>query len=207
VATFEGDTGLTAMTTDILDQFKSSAETALETGEALSADIEKCANALIATLEAGGKILLCGNGGSATDASHFSAELLVRFEKERAALAAITLSADTATITAAGNDFDFSQIFSRQIEALARPGDHLVVITTSGNSENLIEAVAAAKRVGSVSISALSGRDGGKLSRALQAQDIELRVPSSITARIQEAHAIIIHVLCTLIDRHFFRGS
>lgn len=195
------------MTTHILDQFKSSAETALETGEALSADIEKCANALIATLEAGGKILLCGNGGSAADASHFSAELLVRFEKERAALAAITLSADTATITAAGNDFDFSQIFSRQIEALARPGDHLVVITTSGNSENLIEAVAAAKRVGGVSISALSGRDGGKLSHALQAQDIELRVPSSITARIQEAHAIIIHVLCTLIDRHFFRGS
>lgn len=195
------------MTTHILDQFKSSAETALETGEALSADIEKCANALIATLEAGGKILLCGNGGSAADASHFSAELLVRFEKERAALAAITLSADTATITAAGNDFDFSQIFSRQIEALARPGDHLVVITTSGNSENLVEAVAAAKRVGGVSISALSGRDGGKLSHALQAQDIELRVPSSITARIQEAHAIIIHVLCTLIDRHFFRGS
>ncbi len=195
------------MTTHILDHFKSSAETALETGEALSADIEKCANALIATLEAGGKILLCGNGGSAADASHFSAELLVRFEKERAALAAITLSADTATITAAGNDFDFSQIFSRQIEALARPGDHLVVITTSGNSENLIEAVAAAKRVGGVSISALSGRDGGELSRALQAQDIELRVPSSITARIQEAHAIIIHVLCTLIDRHFFRGS
>lgn len=195
------------MTTHILDQFKSSAETALETGEALSADIEKCANALIATLKAGGKILLCGNGGSAADASHFSAELLVRFEKERAALAAITLSADTATITAAGNDFDFSQIFSRQIEALARPGDHLVVITTSGNSENLVEAVAAAKRVGGVSISALSGRDGGKLSHALQAQDIELRVPSSITARIQEAHAIIIHVLCTLIDRHFFRGS
>lgn len=195
------------MTTHILDHFKSSAETALETGEALSADIEKCANALIATLEAGGKILLCGNGGSAADASHFSAELLVRFEKERAALAAITLSADTATITAAGNDFDFSQIFSRQIEALARPGDHLVVITTSGNSENLVEAVAAAKRVGGVSISALSGRDGGKLSHALQAQDIELRVPSSITARIQEAHAIIIHVLCTLIDRHFFRGS
>ncbi len=195
------------MTTHILDHFKSSAETALETGEALSADIEKCANALIATLEAGGKILLCGNGGSAADASHFSAELLVRFEKERAALAAITLSADTATITAAGNDFDFSQIFSRQIEALARPGDHLVVITTSGNSENLVEAVAAAKRVGGVSISALSGRDGGKLSRVLQVQDIELRVPSSITARIQEAHAIIIHVLCALIDRHFFRGS
>jgi phosphoheptose isomerase len=191
------------MKSQILDQFRSSAETAIRTGEMLSADIERCASSLIATLDAGGKILVCGNGGSAADAMHFSAELLVRFESERQGLAAIALSADTAAITAAGNDYRFRHIFSRQIEALARPGDHLMVITTSGNSENLIEAVAAAKQVGGVVITALSGRDGGRLSTLLESDDIELRVPSITTARIQEAHAIIIHALCSLIDRHF----
>ena len=116
---------------------------------------------------------------------------------------AIALSSDTATITATSNDFSFDQVFARQIEALGRAGDHLIVMTTSGNSPNLIAAVETAKRLGNISVTALTGRDGGTLASLLTEQDIELRVPSEITARIQEAHAIIIHILCGLVEGHF----
>ena len=169
----------------------------------MSDDISKSASHIIWTLENGGKILICGNGGSAADALHFSAELVVRFERDRPALAAIALSADTAAITATGNDFDFNQIFSRQVEALGRTDDHLVVISTSGNSENISAAVIAAKNISNMRVTALTGRDGGALKTVLGREDVELRVPSESTARIQEAHAIIIHVLCTLVDNHF----
>ena len=118
----------------IVDHFNSSAKTALASGEALAGNILRASQSMLNTLDRGGKLLLCGNGGSATDAMHFSAELLVRFLKERQALPAIALVSDTATLTATGNDYAFDQIFSRQVEALAAPGDHLVVITTSGNS-------------------------------------------------------------------------
>lgn len=188
---------------EILNHFKDSAATALRTGEQLSDDISKSASHIIWTLENGGKILICGNGGSAADALHFSAELVVRFERDRPALAAIALSADTAAITATGNDFDFNQIFARQVEALGRTDDHLVVISTSGNSENISAAVIAAKNISNMRITALTGRDGGALKTVLGREDVELRVPSESTARIQEAHAIIIHVLCTLVDNHF----
>ena len=188
---------------EILNHFKDSAATALRTGEQLSDDISKSASHIIWTLENGVKILICGNGGSAADALHFSAELVVRFERDRPALAAIALSADTAAITATGNDFDFNQIFARQVEALGRTDDHLVVISTSGNSKNISAAVIAAKNISNMRVTALTGRDGGALKTVLGCEDVDLRVPSESTARIQEAHAIIIHVLCTLVDNHF----
>lgn len=187
----------------IVDHFNHSAQTALACGESLTDDILRASEAMLDTLDNGGKLLLCGNGGSATDAMHFSAELLVRFQKERKALPAVALVSDTATLTATGNDYAFDQIFSRQIEALAASGDHLVVITTSGNSPNILNAVAASREKGGVRVTALTGRDGGTLASMLDQGDYELRVPSDSTARIQEAHAIIIHCFCDLIDQHY----
>jgi len=187
----------------IIDHFNSSAQTALACGESLADDILRASEAILNTLDNGGKLLLCGNGGSATDAMHFSAELLVRFQKERKALPAVALVSDTATLTATGNDYTFDQIFSRQIEALATSGDHLVVITTSGNSPNILNAVTASRKKGGVRVTALTGRDGGALASMLDQGDCELRVPSDSTARIQEAHAIIIHCFCDLIDQRY----
>ena len=187
----------------IIDHFNQSAQIALASGESLANDILRASEAMLDTLDNGGKLLLCGNGGSATDAMHFSAELLVRFQKERKALPAVALVSDTATLTATGNDYAFDQIFSRQIEALAASGDHLVVITTSGNSPNILNAVAASRAKEGVRVTALTGRDGGTLASMLDQGDYELRVPSDSTARIQEAHAIIIHCFCDLIDQHY----
>ena len=187
----------------IIDHFSSSAQTALACGESLTDDILRASKAILDTLDNGGKLLLCGNGGSATDAMHFSAELLVRFQKERRALPAVALVSDTATLTATGNDYAFDQIFSRQIDALAASGDHLVVITTSGNSPNILNAVSASQKKGGINVTALTGRDGGALASMLGQRDYELRVPSDSTARIQEAHAIIIHCFCDLIDQHY----
>ena len=187
----------------IVDHFNSSAKTALASGEALAEEISRASQSMLNTLDSGGKLLLCGNGGSATDAMHFSAELLVRFLKERQALPAVALVSDTATLTATGNDYAFDQIFSRQVEALAAPGDHLVVITTSGNSPNILNAITTSQAKGGITITALTGRDGGALAPMLGQEDCELRVPSDNTARIQEAHAIIIHCFCDLIDQHY----
>ena len=187
----------------IVDHFNQSAQIALASGESLADDILRASEAMLDTLDNGGKLLLCGNGGSATDAMHFSAELLVRFQKERKALPAVALVSDTATLTATGNDYAFDQIFSRQIEALAASGDHLVVITTSGNSPNILNAVSASQKKEGVRVTALTGRDGGALASMLNQGDYELRVPSDSTARIQEAHAIIIHCFCDLIDQHY----
>ena len=191
------------MSQRIVDHFNQSAQTALASGESLADDILRASEAMLETLDNGGKLLLCGNGGSATDAMHFSAELLVRFQKERKALPAVALVSDTATLTATGNDYAFDQIFSRQIEALAASGDHLVVITTSGNSPNILNAVSASQKKEGVRVTALTGRDGGALASMLNQGDYELRVPSDSTARIQEAHAIIIHCFCDLIDQHY----
>ena len=191
------------MKQQIVDHFNHSAQTALASGESLADDILRASEAMLDTLDNGGKLLLCGNGGSATDAMHFSAELLVRFQKERKALPAVALVSDTATLTATGNDYAFDQIFSRQIEALAASGDHLVVITTSGNSPNILNAFAASRAMQGVRVTALTGRDGGTLASMLDQGDYELRVPSDSTARIQEAHAIIIHCFCDLIDQHY----
>ena len=185
----------------IRQHFETSAETALKTQATIGLQVADAARRIATVYDNEGKVLICGNGGSASDALHFSAELLCRYEKERQPLAAIALPADTATLTAAGNDYDFSQIFARQITGLGNPGDVLIVFTTSGQSPNILEATRAATTAG-LSVIALTGRDGGPLARLLKATDLELRVPSDSTARIQEAHAIIIHCICNLIDLH-----
>jgi D-sedoheptulose 7-phosphate isomerase len=169
--------------------------------EPLAAVTAQAAALIALALDNGAKILSCGNGGSAGDAQHFSSELLNRFEMERPGLAAVALTTDSSTLTSIANDYDFSQIFSKQILALGKPGDVLLAISTSGSSANVCRAVEAAHRC-NMQVVALSGRDGGILATLLQETDIEIRVPAHSTARTQEVHLLIIHCLCDLIDRH-----
>ena len=185
----------------VRNHFSASTEISTATVEAIGDRIAQAAARAAQTLDNDGKILICGNGGSASDAQHFAAELVCRYERDRKALAAIALTADTAVLTAAGNDYDFSKIFSRQVQALGRSGDLLVAITTSGQSDNVSLAVETALEMG-VQVVALTGKDGGKLAPLIANKGLELRVPSTITARIQEAHAIIIHCICDLIELH-----
>ena len=185
----------------VRDHFSVNVQTATATVEAIGDRIAQAAARAAQTLDNDGKILICGNGGSASDAQHFAAELVCRYERDRKALAAIALTADTAVLTAAGNDFDFSKIFSRQVQALGRSGDLLVAITTSGQSDNVSLAVETALEMG-VQVVALTGKDGGKLAPLIANKGLELRVPSAVTARIQEAHAIIIHCICDLVELH-----
>jgi len=146
-----------------------------------------------------GKILSCGNGGSAADAQHFSSELLNRFELERPGLPALALTTDSSTITSIANDYAFVEVFAKQVRALGQPADVLLAISTSGNSENVVRAIHAAHERG-VKVVALTGRDGGAIAGALAGVDIEIRVPAERTCRIQEVHLLIIHCLCDLID-------
>jgi D-sedoheptulose 7-phosphate isomerase len=145
------------------------------------------------------KILSCGNGGSAGDSQHFSSELLNRFEMERPGLPAIALTTDTSTLTSIANDYSYEDIFGKQIRALGRQNDILLAISTSGNSENVCRGIIAAHERG-MHIVALTGRDGGRMAALLQENDVEIRVPASRTARIQEVHLLVIHCLCDLID-------
>jgi D-sedoheptulose 7-phosphate isomerase len=147
-------------------------------------------------LRRGGKILLMGNGGSAADSQHIAAELVGRFQRERKGLAAIALTTDTSLLTSVGNDYGYEHIFARQVEALGRPGDLLIGISTSGNSPNVVRAIEVAKGLGITTV-ALTGAGGGRLAALC---DLTLAVPSSVTARVQEAHILIGHVLCELID-------
>jgi D-sedoheptulose 7-phosphate isomerase len=153
-----------------------------------------------------GKILSCGNGGSAGDAQHFSAELLNRFEKERPGLPAMALTTDSSTITAIANDYSYEEIFSKQVSALGQAGDVLLAISTSGNSANVAAAMKAAQEREMLTI-VLSGNDGGTMAGLLGEQDIEIRVPSNRTARIQEVHLVVIHCLCDFIDTQLFGGD
>ena len=146
-----------------------------------------------------GKILSCGNGGSAADSQHFSSELLNRFEMERPGLPAMALTTDSSTLTSISNDYAYEEIFSKQVRALGRPGDVLLGISTSGNSENVMRAIQAAHERG-MHVVALTGRDGGKMAPLFSGEDVEIRVPASRTARIQEVHLLAIHCLCDLID-------
>lgn len=146
-----------------------------------------------------GKILSCGNGGSAADAQHFSSELLNRFERERPGLPAMALTTDASTVTSISNDYSYEEIFSKQVRALGKSPDVLLGISTSGNSENVIRAIAAAHERG-MKVVAMTGRDGGRMADAFGPDDIEIRVPANRTARIQEVHLLIIHCLCDLID-------
>jgi D-sedoheptulose 7-phosphate isomerase len=169
----------------------------------LAPAITTAAELMTSTLRAGNKILSCGNGGSAGDAQHFSCELLNRFEMERPGLAAIALTSDSSTLTAIANDYNFDQIFSKQVAALGNPSDCLLAISTSGNSANVVAAIQAAHKK-EMMVVALTGKDGGSIGRALKSNDIEIRVPDERTARIQEVHLVVIHSLCDVIDQALF---
>lgn len=179
--------------------FADSAQLKLQTAELLAEPIERAAELMVGSLLNEGKILACGNGGSAADAQHFSAELLNRFEMERPGLAGIALTTDSSTLTSIGNDYDFNQIFSKQVRALGHGGDVLLAISTSGNSPNVIAAITAAHEK-QMSVVALTGRDGGKMGEMLREADVHICVPSPVTARIQEVHILCLHCLCDAID-------
>ncbi len=159
-------------------------------------EILRAARALIATIASGNKVLICGNGGSAADAQHFAAELVGRFEKERASYPAIALTTDSSALTAIGNDYGFEQVFSRQVEGLGRKADALIAISTSGNSPNILEAVRKASSMGIGTIGLL-GRDGGGIAGEV---DCPVIVPHARTARIQEAHGFILHFWACCVD-------
>lgn len=155
--------------------------------------------ALIRSLEAGGKVLFCGNGGSAADAQHLAAELVVRFRRERRGLPGIALTVDSSVLTAGGNDYGFERVFARQVEALGAAGDVLVGYSTSGNSGNVLLAMETARAMGLVTVG-LTGGDGGRLPALC---DLCLKVPSSVTARIQECHLLAGHMMCEMVDVYF----
>lgn len=179
--------------------FHESAEVKRQAFERNSVLIEQAAKLIIKSLEEGGKVMLFGNGGSAADSQHIAAEFIGRFQKERKSLAAIALSTDTSIITALGNDYSFDVIFSRQIEGLGRAHDVAIGLSTSGNSQNVIEAIKAAKRIGMATIS-LTGNDGGQVAKLT---DVSLIVPAKNTARVQESHSCMAHVICELVENHF----
>ncbi|MDP3036195.1 MAG: phosphoheptose isomerase [Rhodocyclaceae bacterium] len=166
---------------------------------AMAAPIEAAVRAMVACLLGGGKVMACGNGGSAADAQHFAAELLNRFEKERPPLAALALTTDSSTLTSIANDYSFDQIFAKQVAGLGRAGDVLLAISTSGNSPNVMAAIAAAHAQG-VRVVALTGKGGGAIPELLTNDDVHLCVPADRTARIQEVHLVTIHCLCDGID-------
>ncbi len=169
---------------------------------ALQGSIINAAQRMILCLQRGGTIFSCGNGGSAADAQHFSSELINRFETDRRGLRGIALSTDTSTLTSIANDNNFEEVFARQLQALSKENDLLLAISTSGKSSNVNRAVQVAQQR-NIGVVALSGKDGGKLASLLKADDIEIRVPAEITARIQEVHLLVIHCLCGLLENHF----
>ncbi len=185
--------------TRISENFSESAHLKLQSMDALAGPIAAAAERMVQCLKQDGKILSCGNGGSAADAQHFSAELLNRFEKERPGLAAMALTTDSSTLTSIANDYDYDQVFSKQVRALGQARDVLLAISTSGNSRNVIAAVEAAHEC-QMGVVALSGRDGGKLGEVLSPADIHVCVPAQSTARIQEVHLLTLHCLCDAID-------
>ncbi|MGE5493020.1 MAG: phosphoheptose isomerase [Actinomycetota bacterium] len=183
----------------VAKNFEDSAHTKLNAIEMLAAPIAAAIEIMTGSLINNGKILACGNGGSAADAQHFAAELVGRFEAERQELGAIALSTDSSILTAVGNDYGFNQIFSKQVRAFGHSGDVLLAISTSGNSGNVIEAIQAAHDA-DMKVIALTGKGGGKIGEMLRDDDIHLCVPAERTARIQETHLLIIHCLCDGID-------
>jgi len=189
--------------TDILSrieqQFRDSSEAKLEALKVIAQPIASAVEAMVQCLLANGKIMACGNGGSAADSQHFAAELINRFERERPALAALALTTDTSTLTSIANDYDYEQVFSKQVSALGNAGDVLLAISTSGNSKNVARAIQAAHER-EVRVVALTGKDGGAIGRLLSAGDIHICVPHSRTARIQEVHLLTLHCLCDGID-------
>ncbi|HKM36282.1 MAG TPA: phosphoheptose isomerase [Thiopseudomonas sp.] len=191
------------MQSRIKHMFQASIETKQQALTVLPQAIENASLMMVSSLLNEGKILACGNGGSAGDAQHFSSEMLNRFERERPSLPAIALTTDSSTITSIANDYSYEEIFSKQIRALGQEGDVLLAISTSGNSANVVQAIHAAHDR-HMHVVALTGRDGGQIAPLLLPDDVEIRVPSNVTARVQEVHLLAIHCLCDLIDHQLF---
>ncbi len=183
----------------IQQQFFDSADLKYAAAETLAKPIADAVSALVGCITAGGKVLACGNGGSAADAQHFAAEFVGRFERERPGLAAIALTVDSSILTAIGNDYGFDTVFSKQVQALGAPGDVLLCFSTSGNSVNIVAAVDAAK-AREMTVIALTGNGGGKLAGKLAETDVHICVPHARTARIQEVHLLALHCLCDAVD-------
>lgn len=195
-----------SLTARISKHFDDSAQVKLDSKKVLAQPIADAAQAMVTCLMSDGKILACGNGGSAGDSQHFAAELINRFEVERPGLAAIALTTDSSVITSIANDYDYVQIFSKQVRALGMDGDVLLAISTSGNSPNVLEAIQAAHER-NMTVVALTGRDGGKMTTLLKSTDIHICVPTKSTARIQEVHLLALHCMCDLIDHIILGGE
>lgn len=183
----------------IEQHFIDSADLKYQAAQVLSKPIAAAVQAMLACVTSGGKVLACGNGGSAADAQHFAAEFVGRFERERPELGAIALTTDTSIITAIANDYDFSVIFSRQVRALGASGDVLLALSTSGNSANVLKAIEAAHERDMVVVG-LTGRGGGKMAQLLRDTDVYICVPHERTARIQEVHSLALHCICDAVD-------
>jgi len=187
----------------IASHFGDSARLKLDAAKLLSAPVARAIELMAAALGAGGKILACGNGGSAADAQHFAAELVNRFERERSPLAGLALTTDSSTLTSIANDYSYEQVFARQLRALGRKGDVLLAISTSGNSPNVVAAMGAARELG-LRIVGLSGNGGGRMAAEFAAEDVHVCVPHKRTMRIQEVHLLVLHCLCDGIDSLLF---
>ena len=196
---------MTTLQERVAAHFSESIEAKRQAAQVLVEPTAEAAQLLLQCLMNDGKILVCGNGGSAADAQHFAAEMTGRFEKERMELAAVALTTDTSALTAIGNDYGFDHIFSKQVRALGRSGDVLIGISTSGNSGNVIEAMKAAHER-DMHVIAMTGRDGGKMAAMLKDNDVLLNVPHPRTARIQENHILLIHAMCDCIDTMLLEG-
>jgi D-sedoheptulose 7-phosphate isomerase len=183
----------------IEQHFIDSADLKYQAAQVLSKPIAAAVAAILASVTSGGKVLACGNGGSAADAQHFAAEFVGRFERERPELGAIALTTDSSIITAIANDYSYDHIFSKQVRALGQPGDVLLAITTSGNSSNVLLAIQAAHER-EMTVVALTGKGGGKMGQALRETDVHICVPHDRTARIQEVHLLTIHCICDGVD-------
>ncbi len=187
----------------VTKQFNDSIATKQAALQVLIPHILAAGKLMAESLKHEGKVMSCGNGGSAADSQHFSAELLNRYERERPGIAGIALTTDTSTLTSISNDYEYNEIFSKQVRALGRKGDVLLAISTSGNSPNVMRAIDAAHEKG-IKVVALTGKDGGKMAAQLKPGDVEIRVPAKVTARIQEVHLLALHCMCDLIDEQLF---
>lgn len=187
----------------IAQHFKDSIDTKMRVGTMLTPHIAAAAKAMVNCLKNGGKILACGNGGSAGDSQHFAAELIGRFEREREELAAIALTTDSSILTAVANDYSFDEVFSKQVRGLGKPGDILLAISTSGNSKNVVSAIQAAHLKG-LHVVGMTGRGGGTIASLMKTGDVLLNVDSQVTTRIQEVHLLMLHCLCDTIDNLMF---